>query len=385
MLMIHIHRLFIILCFSFWVSLAHYSCKSASKIIQSDEITIYVGTNTNEESEGIYMFSFDQNSGKSSFINKYTGILNPGYLTISKNGKTLYAAHSLAGESTGQISAFKIMPSSDLQFLNRESSGGRGICYVTTDPSSGDVLASNYSSGSTALLPINEDGSLNQLTSLIQHSGSSINTERQKSPHAHFVEVGPGDLIYAADLGIDKIMLYNKYGDQLSLFEPAYIKTDLGGGPRHLAFHSNKKYIYVLNELTGSVTVYNYDGLNYSFTKLQSISSLKEGFDGFNKSADIHIHPSGKFLYASNRGDSNSLAVYSINENTGILSLVEIENEDIAWPRNFAISPNGRFLLCANRDTDSISIFEIDQTSGALQFIESKMDVPKPICVKFGN
>lgn len=351
----------------------------------TDPLTILVGTSTNQETEGIYMFNFDQQSGSSSYVAKHAGILNPGYLTVSSDGSTLYAAHSVKGEPSGQISAFKINSSQDLELLNRESTGGRGVCYVSIDPTSGDVLASNYSSGSTVLLPVNEDGSLKPFTSLMQHSGSSIHPERQTGPYAHFVQSGPGDLIYAADLGADKIMLYKKYGNQLGLSDPAYIKTEAGDGPRHIDFHPNQKYIYILNELAGSVSVYHFEQLNHAYTKLQSISTLAEGFNGFNKSADIHIHPSSRFLYASNRGDSNSLAVYKIDENTGVLTLVEIEQEEVAWPRNFAISPNGKYLLCANREDNSISVYEIDQHSGALQYTGSKMEVPEPICIKFSK
>lgn len=383
--MIHFDKAFLILSIAMWICFCNISCKSSSQSDVTDELTIYIGTNTNEENEGIYIFNFDQLTAKSSLLSKYTGILNPGYLTISENGKTLYAAHSQKGEPTGQISAFSIKPSQELQFLNQESTGGKGVCYVSTDPLSGHVLASNYSSGSTSLIPTNEDGSLQQVSSLIQHHGKSIDPERQTKAHAHYAEMGPGDLVYATDLGTDKIMLYQKYGDQLSLFEPAYIKSDLGAGPRHIAFHANQKFIYLLNEMAGSVTLFQFDRLNYSYTKLQSISSLAEGFDGYNKSADIHIHPSNRFLYASNRGDSNSLAVYEIDQSTGMLTLIEVENESVAWPRNFAISPNGKYLLCANRDDNSISVFDINQTTGALTFTGSKMNVAKPICIQFGK
>ena len=367
----------------FLILVLNYSCKTATISKSFDQLSVYIGTSTNLETEGIYMYTFDQSTGKSKFKSTQTGILNPGYLTISADRKTLYAAHSVVGERTGQVSAFTILPSNELQFLNQQSTGGKGVCYISTDPISGDILAANYGSGSTSLLPVKQDGSLAQMSSLIQGKGSSIDPERQKGPHAHFAQVGPGGLVYAADLGTDQINLYKKYGTQLSLFNPAYIKTDLGAGPRHIDFHPNQKFVYLLNELTGSVTGYEFNHSQFTFTKLQTISSLAEGFTGFNKSADIHIHPSGQFVYASNRGDSNSIAAYRLDESTGVLSLIEIEGEAIAWPRNFAISPNGMFLLCANRDDDSITVYSIDQQTGALTFTGEKLEAPKPICVKF--
>ena len=370
-------------CLLILICVLNYSCKTATISNSPDQLSVYIGTSTNLETEGIYIYTFDQSTGKSKYKSTQTGILNPGYLTISADSKTLYAAHSVASDRTGQVSAFRITPSDELQFLNRQSTGGNGVCYISTDPISGDILAANYGSGSTALIPVLQDGSLAQLSSLIQGKGSSINPERQKGPHAHFAQVGPGGLVYAADLGTDQINLYKKYGTQLSVNDPAYIKSDLGAGPRHIEFHPNQKFIYLLNEMGGSVTAFSFNQSQSAFTKMQTISSVGEGFTGFNKSADIHIHPSSRFLYASNRGDSNSIAVYTIDENTGLLSLTEIEDEGVAWPRNFTISPNGLFLLCANRDDDSITVYKIDQQTGALTLTGDKLKAPKPICVKF--
>ena len=293
------------------------------------------------------------------------------------------AAHSVKGEKEGQVSGFNIdTKTGRLELLNRQSSKGRGICYVSTDENN-KVIAANYSSGSVTLFPVDNKGMMSQASSIMQHSGSSINKERQEGPHAHYIEQGFGGLLYAADLGTDKIMLYKLNGNQLTPHTPDHIATHPGAGPRHIDFHPGGKYLYVLNELEGSVTCFEYSPIDNKFERLQTISSLPADFEGFNKSADIHIHPSGQFLYASNRGDMNSIAAYHIDQTSGWLTLVEIENEEIAWPRNFVISPDGKYLLCANRDDDSVSIYTIDANNGQLNYSGQKVKAPKPICVKF--
>lgn len=360
-----------------------FSCKTANSITSNESINFYIGTNSGDPHEGIYAYKLNLKNGKSELISKYPNILNPGYLALSKQGSHLYAIHSVKGEKESSVSAFKIdKQTGALELMNRQSTSGRGGCHISTTAED-DVVVANYSSGSVALLPSQNDGSLAKATSIHTHSGSSIDKDRQEAPHAHFIQQGIGDLFYAVDLGIDKIMLYKKVNDELVANDPPSINMRPGAGPRHVDFHPNGKFLYVINELEGSVTAFKYNGTNQSFEVVQTISSLPKGFSGFNKSADIHIHPSGKFLYASNRGDHNSIAAYQIDQNTGHLSIVEIENEAIAWPRNFAISPDGRYLLCANRDTDSITFYNINLDSGTLQYNGNKAYAPKPICVKF--
>ena len=361
-------------------------CKTTTASLnQQESIFFYVGTNSGDPLEGIYTYALNTSDGTSKFLSKYPNILNPGYLTINGQGDKLYAVHSVEGEKQSAVSAFDINKrSGELQFLNRQSTEGRGGCHVSAS-TQGDVVVANYSSGSVSYLPTHTDGKLASASSTVAHSGSSINKERQEGPHAHFIQEGIGGLFYAVDLGIDKIMLYKNVNDELVTNDPPFIPIHPGAGPRHLDFHPNGNFVYVLNELEGSVTALKYNGNNKPFEKLQTVSSLPEGFTGFNKSADIHIHPSGKFLYASNRGDHNSIAVYKVDTTTGSLSLIEIEIEAIAWPRNFAISPDGNYLLCANRDSDSITIYKINKSTGTLIFTGQKVSAPKPICVKFSK
>lgn len=362
-----------------------FGCKSTKSTTASDSIYFYVGTNSGDPEEGIYTFKIDLESGKSEFVSKYPNILNPGYLAITDDKKKLYAVHGIKGEKESYVSAFTINKNNGaLEFLNNRSTNGRGGCHVSTT-AEGDVVVANYSSGSVSLLPTIENGNLTPAASTIEHTGSSINKERQNGPHAHFIQQGIGDLFYAVDLGIDKIMLYKKVNDQLVANDPPSINIHPGAGPRHVDFHPNEKFVYVLNELEGSVSVLKYMGNDQGFETIQTITTLPEDFSGFNKSADIHIHPSGTFLYASNRGDHNSVAAYRIDGSSGMLTLIEIEAEAVAWPRNFAISSSGDYLLCANRDSDSITFYDIDQDNGTLRFNGNKVDAPKPICVKFGG
>ena len=244
-------------------------------------------------------------------------------------------------------------------------------------------MIAHYGSGSIVNLPINADGGLGRGKDIIQHQGSSINEERQKGPHAHYIKQGVGELIYAADLGIDKVQLYTLKNAQLMPNQPAFISLPKGVGPRHVDYHPNGKFVYIMNEMGGSVSVFRYDKESKSFEIQQTISSLPIAFKGFNKSADIHVHPSGKFLYASNRGDYDSIAAFKIDAQTGLLTLIEIEQASIVWPRNFAISPDGKYLLCANLKDDSISVFKINQKIGTLDFTGQQIAVPKPLCIQF--
>lgn len=358
-------------------------CKTSKILPNNDKLYFYVGTNTGDQKEGIYLYSMDAKNGKSQYISKYIDILNPGYLTVTPDGSKLYAIHNIKGEKESAVSGFQINKSNGLlTLINSKLSGGYGGCHISTD-TNGHILVAHYSSGTVSLLLSGQDGSLSTPPNIQEHTGSSINKERQEAPHAHFIQEGTGGLIYAVDLGIDKIMLYKKVNNRLELNNPPAINMHAGAGPRHLDFHPNNQFVYVLNELEGSVTCLRYYDNNKPFDSLQTISTLPQDFRGFNKSADIHIHPTGKYLYASNRGDHNSIAVYNINQSSGELTLTEIETEAIAWPRNFAISPDGKHLLCANRDSDSISIYKIDQNDGALEFTGYTVYAPKPICIKF--
>ena len=347
---------------------------------------IYIGNASRNESEGLYCAKFYPDSGNFEFLHQSEGLLSPGYLTISPQHSHLYRIHGVKGQKEGGISAFAIDPASyRLSKLNQVSTAGRGPCYVSFAPSGDLAYVANYSSGSISVIPIQEDGSLAEVSQIIQHEGASINQERQKGPHAHYIESGAHGFVYAADLGIDKVMVYEsgQEPNRLIAAHPSSIKLVGGLGPRHIDFHPGGEYIYVMNELVGSVSGFLLNKETKEFEEIQTISSLPSSFEGYNKSADIHVHPSGRFLYASNRGDLNSIAVFSIEQESGLLELVEVYDEGIAWPRNFNISPDGGYLLVCNRDNDEVISLQIDLEKGSLSPTGHSVYAPKPICVKF--
>lgn len=361
------------------------ACANLKKSPVSQTATFFVGTATDLATEGIYVYTLDIATGKCSFQSKQENIINPSFLAISPNKQFLYALERVKGASENRVNAYAIAENLSLSLLNQQATKGQGACYISLSKTGKNVFIAHYGSGSVVNLPVNSDGSLGEVLDIIQHEGSSINLERQKGPHAHYIKQGLGDLIYAVDLGIDKVQLYDLKNGHLVPNQPSHLQLPQGAGPRHLTFHPNGKFVYVMNEMGGSVSLFTYDKKAQTFEFQQTISSLPSNYNKYNKSADIHVHPSGKFLYASNRGDYDSIAAYKIDAKTGQLSLIEIEQASIVWPRNFAISPDGQYLLCANLNDDSISVFKVNQKTGALDFSGHKIEVPKPLCIQFLN
>lgn len=341
---------------------------------------LIVGTYTNKEkSNGIHVYSFNTKTGESGFRSKTLGITNPSYLTVSKDKKTLY---SVSEVKNGTIQAFSLdSKTGELAFLNSVSSGGDGPCYVSVNDSGRLVFAANYDSGSIAAIKVKEDGSLNSEIQRIQHEASN---DPKARPHAHAVVLTPdGQYLLAADLGLDQIKTYQINQTSPQTLTPAkvpYISVDKGGGPRHIIFHPNGKYAYLILEMGAAVAGFDYkDGI---LKIKQTITMLSPEFKGNVEAADIHISPDGKFLYASNRAEANDIVIYSIAKN-GLLTYAGRQTVNIHTPRNFAIDPSGNFLLVGNSATNEIIIFKRDKKSG--QIIESgqKILVDKPVCLKF--
>ena len=355
---------------------------------ETAEILMYVGTYTRGEDEGIYVYRFDPSSGAVEYLSSASGAANPSFLDLHPDGTSLYSVcevSELDGKPGGGISAFAIDPDTgSLTLLNQKSSEGKGPCHVSVDATGRFVLTANYGSGSVAILPIQEDGELGAATDSVQHEGSSANPDRQKGPHAHSITVDPGNrYAFAADLGLDKVLIYRLDLDQGKLVpngEP-WAATAPGAGPRHFAFHPNRKYGYVINELDNTVTAFSYDETRGVLTEIQAISTLPDDFADTSYCADVHVHPSGRFLYGSNRGH-DSIAIFSIDPETGQLIPAGYEPTQGKNPRNFAIDPTGTFLLAANQDTDSIVVFRIDQETGGLSPTENTIELPKPVCIK---
>jgi 6-phosphogluconolactonase len=313
---------------------------------------------------------------------------NPSFLAIHPNHRFLYAVGELGrfqGKNSGAISSFAIDPQTgELTPLNQQPSGGAGPCHLVVDKLGQHVLAANYSGGSVCVLPIEAEGRLGTATAFQQHHGSSVNKQRQEGPHAHSINTDAANrYAFVADLGLDKIMIY-KYDPNkgtLAINDPPATDISAGSGPRHFAFHPSGRHAYVINELASTVTVMDYDSERGVLKPIQTISTLPKGFTGDTTCAEVQVHPSGKFLYGSNRGH-NSIAVFTIDAGSGRLTAAGHQSQHIKTPRNFGIDPTGNFLLVANQDSNSIVVFRIDLKTGELTPTGNKVEVPMPVCVK---
>jgi 6-phosphogluconolactonase len=350
---------------------------------------LYIGTYTDGDSQGIYMSELDLASGELSQPVLAAKIVNPSFLAIHPNRKYLYAVSEIPGSDghkSGAVAALAIDPrTGQLKLLNRQSSEGAGPCHLSVDATGSAVLVANYGGGSVASLPIGPDGRLAPAASAIQHQGKSVNPQRQEGPHAHSINLDPKNrFAVAADLGLDEVLVYRFDPDKKSLTpnDPPAAAVAPGAGPRHFAFHPGGKFAYVINEIGNTITAFDYDGEAGVLKEMQSISTLPDDFNGTSYTAEVVAHPSGKFLYGSNRGH-DSIAMFSIDQDTGRLTSLGQEPTGGKTPRNFAIDPTGAYLLAENQDSGTITVFRIDQESGRLTATGHSLEVPRPVCVRF--
>ena len=349
---------------------------------------LLIGTYTSGKSEGIYVYNFNSSTGDNSFVSS-TKIANPSYLAVSSNNKMVYAVSEIADSTKfgigGSVSAFSFNnEKGSLHLINQQFSGGKHPCYVAVDYSGKWVFAANYSSGSAALFPVNNNGALGQIKKLIQDTGKGANAQRQEAPHVHSAILSPNnDFLFTPDLGTDRVMIYHfdKINGILSAANPAFAQSIPGSGPRHLDFHPNHRYAYLIEEITGTVAAFNYNGGNLQ--SLQRISALPANFNGVVGSADIHVSRDGKFLYCSNRGTSNSITIFKIDTSTGKLTMVGEQSCMGKTPRNFNFDPTGNFLLVANQQSDEIVIFKINKKTGLLTDTNKRINIPNPVCIKW--
>jgi len=359
---------------------------AALSAVSAESLPVYFGTYTRPDnsSKGIYRSALDLETGRLSAPALAAEIKNPSFIEIHPNGKYLYAV-SEAG-TAGTVTAFAIdTASGHLNLLNRQPSRGSGPCHVNIDRAGKNVLVANYGSGSATVIPIKSDGALAEPTGFVQHRGSSINERRQKGPHAHSINPSPDNrYAYVADLGIDKIMIYKLDAEKgtITANNPPSANLKPGAGPRHFAFAPNGKQAYIINELHCTVTAFDYNPATGALDEIQTVTTLPDGFDGSNSCAEVRVHPTGKFLYGSNRGH-DSIAVYRIDPAKGTLSFVEHETADIKTPRNFNIDPTGKFCLVANQGAGSVVVFRIDQKTGSLQPTGNKIALASPVCIRF--
>ena len=353
---------------------------------------LYIGTYTaTGKSQGIYVHKFNAETGKLTPLHTVKNVLEPSYLTIDKSRKYLYAANELLeyeGKKSGAVSAFAIdQKTGNLQLLNKQPSLGDAPCFITSSENEKFVLVANYLGGNVSVYPIEKDGKLGASVDLAQHTGFGPNKDRQEAAHAHSITLDRNNrFAFAADLGIDKLMIY-AFDDKTGKLKPnqmqAFYQTKSGAGPRHFSFHPNGKFAFLINELDLTITSLAYDEKLGTLKEIQTVSTVPAGVSGASNScADIHVSPNGKFLYGSNRGH-NSIVSYRIDEKTGRLEYIEHVSTGGKKPRNFAIEPNGNFLLVANQDSDNIVVFRVDEKTGKLQSTGVAAQVPVPVCLKF--
>lgn len=353
---------------------------------------VYAGTYTGDGSKGIYTCIFNHNNGQLKISNTTSGIENPSYLALDSLNRHLYAVSEIGkfkGEESGAVYAYSINArSGTLKHINKQATNGAHPCYIALDKSDTNVLIANYTGGNVSVLPIRPgDQGLMEASDTRQHKGSGPNKERQQSPHAHSIKLTPdGKHALSADLGADKLMFYrfDPIKGELSPADQPSVDIKPGAGPRHFDFHPNGTWLYVINELNATITVLSYDATNEQISKIQTVPTIPSNFTGSNKCADIHVHPSGNYLYGSNRGH-DSIVAYKINQDKGTLELIQHQSTQGKTPRNFVIEPTGNYLLAANKDTNNVVVFSINKDTGELKPTGNELEIPSPVCLRFGN
>ena len=349
---------------------------------------VYIGTYNSDKSDGIYQSEFDAATGSLNNAELAGNAVNASFLAIHPTKKFLYAVSEISdsnGKPTGGVSAFVVdKATGKLTLLNQQPSEGAGPCHLVVDSAGKNVLVANYGGGSVAVLPIGDDGKLAKASSTQQHRGSSVDPQRQQEPHAHSINLDSKNrYAFAADLGLDKVLVYKFDGKagKLTPNDPPFAKVAPGSGPRHFAFHTSGKFAYVINEMANTVTAFGYDADHGRLTEIQTLSTLPGDFKGTSYTAEVVVHPTGKFLYGSNRGH-NSLAAYSIDPASGRLTPIEFALVGGKVPRNFNIDPTGSFALVGNQDDDTISVMSIAD-DGRLKLLRNDVFAPRPVCIKF--
>ncbi len=353
----------------------------------AEQFLVYIGTYTRQKSKGIYVYRFDAGSGKLDPIGLAAETANPSFLAVHPSRKFLYAVGEMYGpQKGGAVSAFRIdAGTGQLTLLNSVSTRGAGPCHLMVDKTGKCLVAVNYGSGSVASFPVKEDGSLGEASGFVQHAGSSVDPKRQQGPHAHSVNVSPDNrFAVVADLGLDQVLVYrlDPAKAMIEANDPPFVKVNPGAGPRHFTFHPGGKFAYVINEIKSTVTAFSWEAARGAFKEIETVSTLPQDFTGVNHTAEVQAHPSGRFLYGSNRGH-NSIAVFAIDTRKGTLTPVERVPTQGKTPRNFGIDPTGSWLIAAHQDSDSLVVFRIDKKTGKLTPTGQQLEVGAPVCVKF--
>ncbi len=386
------------------VTVLFFAC--GASFAKSSHYILYVGTYTGPESQGIYAYGYDAASGKLTPLGVAAETSNPSFLAVDSTRKFLYAVnegHDYKGENSGALTAFSIddRKTGKLTELDEVSSHGADPCYISFDRTGTYALVANYSGGTVAVFPLASDGRIGEASSVVKDAGTlGPNKDRQEAPHAHFIQASVGNrFAYVADLGLDRVLIYKfdaatgtlsagesaagSVGNAASSGAKEFFSATLapGTGPRHIAFSRDGKFMYAIGELDSTVTVFANDAKE-TFRSIQKLSALPAGFSGTSKAAEIAIHPSGKFLYTSNRGD-DSIAVFTINRATGKLTFLQRISSGGNAPRHFTIDPTGTRLFAANQDSGNIVEYDINATTGRLKPVGEVGKVASAVCLVF--
>ncbi len=352
---------------------------------------LYVGTYTealphvSPTAKGIYAFARANADSELEYIDWFKAVPNPSFLAFHPAADLLFSVAEVDdAEDGGSVAAYAIDKTTGrLRMLDTHSSMGSWPCHLTVDPAGKHILTANYLNGSLGVIPVAADGTWQEGAQRVQHKGSSVNPERQEGPHAHSINLDPsGQFAIAPDLGIDQAKVYRFDSQAGALTEVSSLAVTPGSGPRHFDFHPDGQWAYLLNELSATITVCDWDGATGTLTEVQTIDTLPADWDGHVSTADIHVHPSGKWVYNSNRGH-DSITMFAVDPANGRLTLLGQESTQGKTPRNFTLDPEGRKLYAANQDSDTVVVFDIDPETGLLHATGEVVSVPNPVCLRF--
>jgi 6-phosphogluconolactonase len=352
---------------------------------EHQRLLVFAGSYAEAEENGVYVYAFDEESGTLTLTDEVAEFRNPTFLNVDADRKLLYAISETinkSGQKVGEAAAFAIdSKEGSLRLINRKETVASTTCHIQRDENSRFLTVTSYHGGMIGLFDITEEGAIGQQLDVKQHVGSSQHPERQDRPHPHSSFYSPdGRYLLVSDLGLDRIVTYRLDEAANKLIHQSEVSLHPGAGPRHLSFHPNGKFVYVINEVDSTITSFTYDKENGQLTTKETVSTLPADFKDENSCAEITVSTDGKFVYGSNRGH-DSIVVFAIDEQTGSLSLVQHISVEGGHPRHFALTPNGRYLLAANRDTNNIVTFKVNKASGELTFTGNSVTLSKPVCV----
>lgn len=354
-------------------------------LVSAQDHYLFIGTYTSNGSKGIYVYRFNEATGEAKWVSNTDSAANPSFLAITPDARYVYAVNEVSRNQSGYVAAYAFDKTNGrLRFLNRQSSGSENPCHVSVTKDGKWVTTANYTGGSLAVFPVNNDGSLQPFAQHIVHTGKGANPQRQEKPHVHSTFFSPDEkYLFTPDLGLDQVSIYQFNHSVSQPLIPAptpFVATPPGTGPRHIEFSPGGKYMYVIEEMGGAVDVYAYEA---GVPKLvQRVPAHPADFKGQPGSADIHLSPDGRFLYASNRGEENNIAIFAVSPVNGMLSNIGYQSTLGVGPRNFMIDPSGNYLLVANQKSNNIVIFRRNKMSGILTETGKQIEIPSPVCLK---